>query len=577
MKQYLRLLEHLNPYKFRLFVAAICTALASAGTVVLPWIIKDLVDQVLSEKDAEKLTYIALSVVVIFLFRGFFFYGQSYLISYVGQRVVIDIRREVFKKIQRLSMAFYDKNKTGTIMSYVTNDVNALQTGLVDNIVEMITEGVILVASIVAMIYLDWKLFLFSLCTFPVVIMFIDFFGKKIRASGGKIQGATADLTSVLQEVVSSARVIKSFVREDYEIERFEAQNMHNFRAQMKYVKLSATLTPTIEFVAAIGVTMILWFGGNSVIDGDITAGALVAFLTYAVNISNPIKRLSRVIANIQKALAAADRVFDVLDLPELIQNKPNAQLLPHVKGSVSFNNVSFAYNTDEPILDDVSFSATPGQVIALVGPSGAGKSTVASLLPRFYDVTGGSIVIDGLDIRNVTMESLREQVGIVPQETMLFNGSVYDNILYGRLDATEEEVMAASKAANAHNFITELPNGYDTQLGDRGVNISGGQRQRIAIARAILKNPQILILDEATSALDTESERVVQEALDRLMVGRTSFVIAHRLSTIKNADKILVMEKGKIVEEGNHDELMAKDGLYAHLYQIQYRNKEAK
>ena len=577
MKQYLRLLEHLRPYKFRLFVAAICTALASAGTVVLPWIIKDLVDQVLSEKDAEKLTYIALSVVVIFLFRGFFFYGQSYLISYVGQRVVIDIRREVFKKIQRLSMAFYDKNKTGTIMSYVTNDVNALQTGLVDNIVEMITEGVILVASIVAMIYLDWKLFLFSLCTFPVVIMFIDFFGKKIRASGGKIQGATADLTSVLQEVVSSARVIKSFVREDYEINRFEAQNMHNFRAQMKYVKLSATLTPTIEFVAAIGVTMILWFGGNSVIDGDITAGALVAFLTYAVNISNPIKRLSRVIANIQKALAAADRVFDVLDLPELIQNKPNAQLLPHVKGSVSFNNVSFAYNTDEPILDDVSFSATPGQVVALVGPSGAGKSTVASLLPRFYDVTGGSIVIDGLDIRDVTMESLREQVGIVPQETMLFNGSVYDNILYGRLDATEEEVMAASKAANAHNFISELPNGYDTQLGDRGVNISGGQRQRIAIARAILKNPQILILDEATSALDTESERVVQEALDRLMVGRTSFVIAHRLSTIKNADKILVMEKGKIVEEGNHDELMAKDGLYAHLYQIQYRNKEAK
>lgn len=577
MKQYLRLIQYLKPYKFRLCMAAICTALASAGTVVLPWIIKDLVDQVLSEKDAEKLTYIALSVVVIFLFRGFFFYGQSYLISYVGQRVVIDIRREVFKKIQRLSMAFYDKNKTGTIMSYVTNDVSALQSGLVDNIVEMITETVILIASIVAMIYLDWKLFLFSLCTFPVVIMFIDFFGKKIRASGSSIQGATADLTSILQEVVSSARVIKSFVREAYEIDRFEAQNMHNFRAQMKYVKLSATLTPTIEFVAAIGVTMILWFGGNSVIDGDITAGALVAFLTYAVNISNPIKRLSKVIANIQRALAAADRVFDVLDLPELIQNKANAQLLPHVKGNVSFNNVSFAYNTDEPILDNVSFSATPGQVVALVGPSGAGKSTVASLLPRFYDVTGGSIVIDGLDIREVTMESLREQVGIVPQETMLFNGSVYDNILYGRLDATEEEVMAASKAANAHNFITELPNGYDTQLGDRGVNISGGQRQRIAIARAILKNPQILILDEATSALDTESERVVQEALDRLMVGRTSFVIAHRLSTIKNADKILVMEKGKIVEEGNHDELMAKDGLYAHLYQIQYRNKEAK
>ena len=577
MKQYLRLIKYLRPYKFRLFMAALCTALASAGTVYLPWIIKDVVDQVLSEKDSEKLTYIALSIVVIFLLRGFFFYGQSYLISYVGQSVIIDIRRAMFQKIQRLSMSFYDKNKTGTIMSYVTNDVSALQSGLVDNIVDMITETVILVASIVAMICLDWKLFLFTFCTFPVVIGFIDFFGKRIRKSGSKIQGTTADLTSVLQEVVSSARVVKSFVREPYEIDRFERENIHNFRAHMKYVRLSATLTPTIEFVAAIGVTMILWFGGNSVINGDITAGALVAFLTYAVNISNPIKRLSKVIAHIQRALAAADRVFDVLDMPELIKNVPDAKELPHVKGNVEFQNVSFTYDTEEPILNNVSFKAEPGQVVALVGPSGAGKSTVASLLPRFYEVTDGKIVVDGYDIREVTMESLREQVGIVPQETMLFNGTVYDNILYGRLDATKEEIEAAAKAANAHHFIMELPNGYDTQLGDRGVNMSGGQRQRIAIARAILKDPQILILDEATSALDTQSERVVQEALDRLMVGRTSFVIAHRLSTIKNADKILVMEKGKIVEEGSHEELMARNGLYAHLYQIQYRTKEAK
>lgn len=577
MKQYLRLIKYLRPYKFRLFMAALCTALASAGTVYLPWIIKDVVDQVLSEKDSEKLTYIALSIVVIFLLRGFFFYGQSYLISYVGQSVIIDIRRAMFQKIQRLSMSFYDKNKTGTIMSYVTNDVSALQSGLVDNIVDMITETVILVASIVAMICLDWKLFLFTFCTFPVVIGFIDFFGKRIRKSGSKIQGTTADLTSVLQEVVSSARVVKSFVREPYEIDRFERENIHNFRAHMKYVRLSATLTPTIEFVAAIGVTMILWFGGNSVINGDITAGALVAFLTYAVNISNPIKRLSKVIAHIQRALAAADRVFNVLDMPELIKNVPDAKELPYVKGNVEFQNVSFTYDTEEPILNNVSFKAEPGQVVALVGPSGAGKSTVASLLPRFYEVTDGKIIVDGYDIREVTMESLREQVGIVPQETMLFNGTVYDNILYGRLDATKEEIEAAAKAANAHHFIMELPNGYDTQLGDRGVNMSGGQRQRIAIARAILKDPQILILDEATSALDTQSERVVQEALDRLMVGRTSFVIAHRLSTIKNADKILVMEKGKIVEEGSHEELMARNGLYAHLYQIQYRTKEAK
>lgn len=575
MNLYFRALKYVKPYLFRGFCAAICTVIAAGGTAYLPWIIKDMVDQVLKEKNTDMLNYIVISIIVVFIIRGIAYYGQSYLMNYVGQRVIIDIRKAVFEKLQRLSLSFYDKNKTGTIMSYVTNDVNALQSAMVENVVEMVTESVILIASIVMMIYLDWRLFLVTFSTFPVVLLFIDQFGKRIRKSGSRIQEATADITSVLQETVSSARVIKSFVREEYEIQRFDRENMNNFRANMKYAQLSATLTPTIEFVAAVGVTIILWYGGNSVIEGSITAGSLVAFLTYAVNISNPIKRLSRVIGNIQKALAAAQRVFDVLDLPETIHNAPDAKALPMVKGNVCFNNVSFAYNPGEQVLNNVSFKVKPGEMIAFVGPSGAGKSTVASLLPRFYDVTDGSITIDGEDIRRVTLESLREQVGIVPQETVLFNGSVYDNILYGRLDATKEEVEAAAKAANAHNFIMELPQGYQTMLGDRGVNISGGQRQRISIARAILKNPQILILDEATSALDTESERVVQEALDRLMIGRTSFVIAHRLSTIKNADKIMVLEKGCLAEQGTHDELMAKDGLYAHLYKIQYRSKD--
>ena len=576
MNLYLRALRYVKPYIGRGVLAAICTAIAAGGTAYLPWIIKDMVDQVLKEKNTEMLNYIVASIIVVFIIRGIAFYGQSYLMNYVGQRVIIDIRLDVYKKLQRLGLNFYDKNKTGTIMSYVTNDVSALQSAMVDNVVELVTESVILLASIVMMIYLDWRLFLVTFSTFPVVLLFIDQFGKRIRKSGSRIQEVTADVTSVLQETVSSARVIKSFVREEYEINRFARENMNTFRAHMKYAQLSATLTPTIEFVAAVGVTIILWYGGNSVIDGSITAGSLVAFLTYAVNISNPIKRLSRVIGNIQKALAAAQRVFDVMDMPEAIKDAPNAKALPLVKGNVRFNDVSFSYNPGEEVLSHMSFDVKPGQMIAFVGPSGAGKSTVASLLPRFYDVTSGSITIDGQDIRDVTMQSLREQVGIVPQETVLFNGSVYDNILYGRLDATKEEVEAAAKAANAHNFISELPQGYNTMLGDRGVNISGGQRQRISIARAILKNPQILILDEATSALDTESERVVQEALDRLMIGRTSFVIAHRLSTIKNADKIMVLEKGCLAEEGTHDELMAKDGLYAHLYKIQYRSKEA-
>ena len=573
MDLYKRILNYIRPYLHVLFAALVCTMLAAGGNLYLPWIFRDMIDKVLTAKDAYMLNLISASIVVIFLLRGIFLYWQNYLMSYVGQHVIIDIRSEVFHKLQRLSMSFYDKNKTGTIMSYVTNDVNALQGAMVDNTVELVTESIILIGSIFAMIYLDWKLTLFTILTFPIVLYFMNFFGKKIRRSGGMIQEATADITSVLQESVSSARVVKSFVREQYEIERFEKENAANLAANLKNARYMATLTPTIEFVAALGVTLILWYGGNNVIEGDTTAGSLVAFLAYAVNISNPIKRITRVTGNIQKALAAAQRVFDVLDLPEEVTDLPDARPLPAVTGSVSFEHVTFSYNKGDEIIHDLSFSVKPGQAIGLVGPSGAGKSTIASLLPRFYDCDSGTIRIDGTDIRDATLDSLRSQVGIVPQETILFNGTVYDNILYGRLDATKEEIIEAAKAANAHGFIMELPQGYDTMLGDRGVNISGGQRQRIAIARAILKNPRILILDEATSALDTESERLVQDALNRLMVGRTAFVIAHRLSTIKNADRILVLEKGRLAEDGTHEELMEKNGLYAHLYQIQYRN----
>ena len=575
MNLYLRILKFIRPYLGRLIAAGFCTVMTAAANLYVPWIVRDVIDKVFQNKDSDLLNLISLGIVVIFFARGIFYYGQSYLMNYVGESIVIDVRGIVYRKLMTLSTHFFDTNKLGTIMSYVTNDVAALQGAMVANSIEIITETSVLIGSVGAMVYLDWKLTLFTFCTFPVVLFFMDFFGKKIRKSGHRIQQATADITSILQETLAATRVVKSFVREPYEIARFDQQNKANFYANMKSAKLMGTLSPVIEFIAALGVTAIIWFGGRSVIGGDITAGSLVAFLVYAINISNPIKRIARVLGSIQKALAAAERVFYIMDLTDTIPQKPDAITLPSVEGNVEFRHVSFAYNKGETILHDVSFSAKPGQAIALVGPSGAGKSTVASLLPRFYDVTEGAIFVDGHDVRDVTLASLREQVGIVPQETNLFNDTVYNNILYGRLDATRDEVIAAAKAANADEFIQQLPKGYDTQLGDRGVNISGGQRQRISIARAILKNPRILILDKATSALDTESERIVQEALDRLMVGRTSFVIAHRLSTIQNAAKIIVLDKGSIVEEGTHQQLMAKHGLYAHLHDIQFKENQ--
>lgn len=575
MGNYKRLIYYMKPYLRRLAVAIICMVVAAGCNLYVPWIIKDMIDKVLMEKDMLLLNAIAAGIVIVFFIRGVFYYGQSYLISYVGQRVVVDVRMQLYGKLQRVSNAYYDKNQTGAIMSYITNDVGAMQAAIIDNMIEAVTEGSILIGSIVMMFYLDWRLTLLTFVIVPMVGYAMKIFGRKMKSSGTLIQERISDVTSVLQETIAANRVVKSFVREDYEYKRFDDANYQSFRANMKNAQVSSLLTPTVEFLAALAVTAILWFGGYEVLNDMMTAGALVAFLTYAVNLANPVKRLSRVYGNMQKCMASAERVFSVIDMDEGIYDKPNAQVMPAIKGHVQFNDVTFGYKEGEYALEHISLEAKPGQMVALVGPSGSGKSTIANLLPRFYDVTDGSITIDGIDITDVTMASLREQIGLVPQETMLFSTSVMENIRYGRLDATDEEVVAAAKAANAEEFIKDLPEGYATKLGERGLNLSGGQRQRLAIARAILKNPRVLILDEATSALDTESEKIVQDALDKLMVGRTSFVIAHRLSTIFNADQIFVVENGHLREHGTHEELLAAGGLYSNLYNIQFRQTE--
>ena len=571
MKNYVRLLSYIKPYMRRLAEAIVCIIIAAGANLYLPWIIKDMIDKVLAEKDMQMLNVISVGIVVTFFIRGIFYYGQSYLVSFVGQRVIIDVRDVLFRKFQRLPLSYFDRHQTGEIMSYIANDVAALQNALVDRLIELVTESSIFIGSLVMMVMLDWKLSLLTLITVPLVGQAMKVFGRKLKSSGTVIQERLADITATMQESIAAIRVVKSFGREDYEIERFHRQNELNFRAEMKNNQLMSLLTPTVEFLAALAVTVIVWFGGYEVVNGVITAGALVAFLTYAVNLANPVKRISRVYGAIQKAMAGADRVFAIMDLPETIVNRPGAKDLPPVRGEVVFDDVTFAYEEGNDALSQVSFSAAPGQMIAFVGPSGAGKSTIANLIPRFYEVSSGAIRIDGYDVRAVTMESLRGQIGIVPQETMLFSATVRENIRYGRLDATEEEILQAAKDANAHEFIMALPEGYETKIGERGLNLSGGQRQRIAIARAILKDPRILILDEATSALDTESEKVVQAALDRLMIGRTSFVIAHRLSTVFNADQIYVIEGGRIHEHGTHEALLAAGGLYSNLYHIQF------
>ncbi len=572
---YRRLLSYLWPYWKRLLLSVICMLFVSGSNLIVPWIIKDMVDQVLTDKNVQMLYAIIVAILVIFAIRGVTTFGHRYLMGFIGQRVITDLRARLFAHLQKLSISYYDRRRTGEIMSNLTNDIQALQAAIVDNFIILVQESAIFVGSFISMVYLQWKLTALCLVIVPMVSYIIKFFGKKLHSSGGVVQEKLADVTSMLQESIMGVRIVRSFNRSAFEIARFRDVNEANFKANVKTIQQSSQLTPFVEFFAALAVVAIIWYGGMSVIDGVMTSGELIAFLIYAINLANPTRRVAEAFGNIQKSLAAADRIFAILDTEPEVAEKPDAKPLTVPEGRVEFRHVAFAYEAGHPVLTDVNFVARPGETVAIVGPSGAGKTTIANILPRFYDVTGGEVLIDGTDIRDVTIGSLREAIGMVPQDTLLFNTTIKNNILYGRLDATEDEIWDAVRAANAEGFIRALPDGIETKVGDRGLMLSGGQRQRIAIARALLKNPSILILDEATSALDTESEKIVQDALDKLLVGRTAFVIAHRLSTIRTADVILVISGGVIAERGTHEELMAKGGLYHELYTMSQRRSE--
>jgi ATP-binding cassette, subfamily B, bacterial MsbA len=574
MDQFRRLFQFVRPYQKRLIIALVAVVFGSLLGLAGPFSLQYLVDAVFSQADTALLNRITVVLIVIFASQSVFYFIRSFSLSYIGERVMADLRIQLFEHLQKLSLGFYNERRTGELVSRLTNDVSTVRSVVTSDLSTALSQVLTFIGALILIIITDWRLTLFMIALVPLVMLFAILFGRRLRKLSSSVQDQLADATTILEESLGGIRVVQSFTREPFEIGRFRASIESAFSLAMRRVRISALFGPIVSFLGFAAVVAIFWFGGHEVLRGNLTAGQLFMFLVLTLTIAGSIGQFSGLWTGLQEALGATHRLFEILDTNPDIKDEPDSTPIPDIKGNIKFENVSFAYgdNPESPILKDVSIEVCPGELLALVGPSGAGKTTLVNLIPRFFDPTSGSVSIDGRNLTGVELKSLRRQIGIVPQETILFGGTVRENILYGRLEASAEEMIAAAQSANAHEFILQLSNGYDTIVGERGVKLSGGQRQRIAIARAILKDPQILLLDEATSSLDSESEGLVQEALDHLMKGRTSIVIAHRLSTVQNADRIVVLDEGRLVEFGSHQDLMELDGLYARLYRMQFK-----
>lgn len=554
-----------------LALAAVAVILVSLLNLVVPQLTGYTIDEVIPQQQHGRIWLVVLAILGAGAAMGVLSALQSYTMSVVGQRVIYALRNQIYSHLQTLSMRFFDDRRTGELMSRVTNDVNALQHLITSGLLEIVTDSVTFVVILTILILYDWQLTLLLSFTIPLMVVTTRYFGRRIRSAFRTVQEQMAQVNAHLQETISGIRLVQSFANEKYEVERFNESNRRSMEAHINAVKLNATFLPLIDIINRLGYVVVLGFGARQVIVGRLSVGQLVQFMLYLQLLYQPVRRFSRLMNTIQQAAASGERIFEILDTKPEVTEKPDAIALTRCEGRIRFENVSFGYKKGEYVLHDFTLDVEPGQTVALVGPSGAGKTTVTNLLMRFYDPDEGRIMIDGYDLRDLTLESLRRQFGIVSQEIVLLHGTVRENIAYGNPGATEEEIIEAAKIANAHGFIRDLPDGYDTVIGERGMKLSGGQRQRLAIARAVLKNPRILILDEATSQLDSESEHLIQQALERLLKGRTSVVIAHRLSTIRNADLIVVMDRGRIVDMGQHEELLARGGLYATLYSRQF------